>query len=282
MTATTLGYIRPVAIHADVPRVGPLLRSWRERRKLSQLELSLRSEISSRHLSFVETGRSRPSRDMVLHLAEQLEVPLRERNSLLLAAGYAPVYGERPLDADDMTPIRNAVDRFLRAHEPYPALVADGHWNLVAVNDAMQVITDGVAPELLEPPANGLRICLHPDGMAPRIANFGDWSTHILHRLRSRAQSTGDAELERLYDELAAYPGVEPHGRHGDGEGAGILVPLQLRHGDVELDFVSTVATFVTAEDITLAELAIEAFYPANASTAAALMTRAAAVTPTR
>jgi transcriptional regulator with XRE-family HTH domain len=260
-----------MAVLAQPPGVGELLRTWRQRRKLSQLELSLESTVSSRHLSFIETGRARPSRDMVLHLADQLAVPLRERNTLLLAAGYAPAYGERPLDADDMTPIRHAIDRFLRAHEPYPACAVDGIWNIVAANSALATLTDGVAPELLEPPANALRICLHPQGMAPRIVNLGEWSTHILERLRHRVAATGNAEASQLYDELAAYPGVEPEARHTDAMND-IVVPLRLRRGGGELEFLSTVSTFVTAADVTLAELSIEAFYPASTQTMTVLM----------
>ncbi len=170
----------------QISGVGELLRAWRQRRNLSQLELSLESAISTRHLSFVETGRAKPSREMVLHLANRLEVPLRERNNMLLAAGFAPVYGERPLDDTDMTPVREALDRFLHAHEPYPAVVLDGRWNLAMANGALGLLTDGVAPELLQPPANALRVSLHPDGMAPRIGNLAEWSAHLLHRLRRR------------------------------------------------------------------------------------------------
>ncbi|MBV9049819.1 MAG: helix-turn-helix transcriptional regulator, partial [Solirubrobacterales bacterium] len=164
--------------------IGELLRSWRRRRSLSQLELSLNAAISSRHLSFVETGRARPSREMVLHLAEELQVPLRERNGLLLAAGYAPAYAERPLDTPDMDSVRQAIDRFLRAHEPYPAVVVDRHHDLVAANDALTLVLEGVSPDLLEPPANALRVALHPRGMAPRTVNLGEWSAHLLARLR--------------------------------------------------------------------------------------------------
>ena len=264
-----------MAVAQQAPRVGDLLRTWRQRRKLSQLDLSLDSSVSPRHLSFIETGRARPSREMLLHLADQLDIPLRERNSLLLAAGYAPIYGERSLDADDMTPVRQALDRFLHAHEPYPAVVVDGHWDLVAANDALQVLTEGVAPALMEPPANTLRICLHPDGMAPRIANLGEWSTHVLQRLRSRAVTTADTYLHRLYDELLECPGVEPEAHLGDATSVDIVVPLRMIHADGELEFLSTVSTFITAADITLAELSIEAFYPVNARTAAALLGRA-------
>jgi transcriptional regulator with XRE-family HTH domain len=254
--------------------IGAMLRSWRQRRSLSQLELSLNADISSRHLSFVETGRARPSREMVLHLAEELQVPLRERNALLLAAGYAPLYAERSFDAPEMDTVRRAVDRFLRAHEPYPALVIDRCHDLLASNDALELLLAGVAPELLRPPANALRIALHPRGMAPRTLNLGEWSAHLLQRLRREAQITGDPRLESLHDELAAYPGVELKLPHGEVQSSDILLPLKLRDidGVTELAFFSTLSTFGTAVDITLAELAIEAFYPANASTATRLM----------
>jgi transcriptional regulator with XRE-family HTH domain len=251
-----------------------MLRSWRERRSLSQLELSLNAAVSSRHLSFVETGRARPSREMVLRLADELEVPLRERNGLLLAAGYAPVYGEHPLDSPEMETIREALDRFLRAHEPYPAVVVDRHHNLIAANDALDLLLEGVAPALLEPPANGMRIALHPQGMAPRTLNFPEWSAHLLHRVRRQARITGDARLAGLYDELVSYPGVEPTTAHGEVQPSEIVLPLRLRDrdGEGELAFFSTLSTFGTAIDITLSELAIEAFYPANARTAMRLL----------
>jgi transcriptional regulator with XRE-family HTH domain len=250
------------------PHVGQLLRSWRRRRSLSQLELALEADVSSRHVSFVETGRARPSREMVLHLAEHLEVPLRERNALLLAAGYAPLYLERPLE--EMEAVQRALDRFLRAHEPYPAVVLDGRFDLVAANDALGLLTAGVAPELLAPPANALRVSLHPRGLAPRILNLPEWSAHLLSRLRRQASLTGDAALEGLHDELRAYPGASAAAPHDTG--ADIVLPLRLRDGDSELAFFSTISTFGTAHDITLSELAIEAFYPADARTANRLL----------
>lgn len=253
------------------PPVGELLRAWRQRRSLSQLELALNADVSSRHVSFLETGRARPSREMVLHLAEHLEVPLRDRNGLLLAAGYAPQYGERPLQTPEMAPVREALERFLRAHEPYPAVVIDRHYNLISGNDAIAVLTADVDPDLLEPPANTLRVTLHPRGMAPRIVNLEEWSGHLLHRLRRQASVTGDPELERLHEELSGYPGVSAEAPEEIG-GAEIVLPLRLRDGDEELAFFGTVSTFGTAVDITLAELSIEAFYPANARTATRLM----------
>ncbi len=262
--------------------VGDLLRFWRRRRSVSQLELSLNCAVSARHLSFIETGRSRPSREMVLHLAEELDVPLRERNRLLLAAGFAPHYGARALDDTEMTPVRNALERFLRAHEPYPAVVVDGHWNLVAANEALSVLTAGVAPALFEPPANTLRIALHPEGMAPEVVNFGEWSAHLLHRLRRRLALTADEELEGLYRELAGYPGVATDATHHELIAEDVVLPLRIRRHGRELSFLSTISTFGTAVDVTLAELAIEAFYPADDITAyraleRRLLTRASA-----
>jgi transcriptional regulator with XRE-family HTH domain len=263
-----------MAVATSSPPIGELLRSWRQRRNLSQLELALNAAVSSRHLSFVETGRARPSREMVLRLAEQLEVPLRERNPLLLAAGYAPVYAERPLDSPEMEAVREALDRFLRAHEPYPAVVVDRYHNLIAANDALDLLLEGVAPELLEPPANGMRIALHPGGMAPRTVNLPEWSAHLLRRVRREAQVTGDPQLASLYDELAGYPGVAAEPLHGELQSGDIVLPLRLRDpaGGGELAFFTTLSTFGTAVDITLSELAIEAFYPANAQTALRLL----------
>jgi transcriptional regulator with XRE-family HTH domain len=263
---------RTMATGARTAHVGDLLRSWRRRRNLTQLELSLGSSVSARHLSFIETGRARPSREMIVHLAEQLDVPLRERNDLLLAAGYAPLYGERPIGAEEMTPVRQALDRFLRAHEPYPAVVADRHWTLVAANDALHVLTDGVAPDLLAPPANGLRVMLHPRGMASRIRNLGEYGSHILRRVRRRVAITGDEALGRLYDELRSYPGVEADRPAAEPAGADIVLPLRLSGPEGDLTFLSTISTFGTAVDVTLSELAVEAFYPADAATATALL----------
>src|SRR5947207_10945047 len=237
---------------AAPPQVGELLRAWRRRRSLSQLELALDAEVSSRHVSFLETGRARPSREMLLRLAEHLEVPLRERNGLLLAAGYAPLYAERSLDEPEMAAVQQALDRFLRAHEPYPAIVIDRHHNLVSANDALGVFIDGVAPELLEPPANALRVALHPHGMAPRVLNLEEWSAHLLHRLRREAALTADPELDRLHDELATYPGVCLAAPTNRDPRSDILVPLRIRAGERELAFFSTLSTFGTAVDITL------------------------------
>ena len=262
------------AVATQQPRVGPLLRDWRQRRRLSQLDLALEAGVSARHLSFVETGRSRPSPEMVLHLAEQLEVPLRDRNRLLLAAGYAPAYGQRALDDPDMAPVRDAIDQVLRAHEPYPAVVIDREWEMIATNSGIAPLLAGVAPELLAPPVNVLRVSLHPDGVAPRIANLAEWRAHLLERLARQIALTGDAALQTLYDELIEYPGGEDYDEHSVGPAGEIFVPLRLRSPAGELSFFSTVATFGTAIDINVAELSIESFFPADATTAAAMRSR--------
>ncbi|HEX4225146.1 MAG TPA: helix-turn-helix transcriptional regulator [Pseudonocardiaceae bacterium] len=248
--------------------VGELLREWREQRRLSQLELSSRAEISTRHLSFVETGRSAPSRAMVLHLTEELDVPLRERNRLLLAAGYAPVYGETGLDQPRMAAIRAAVGQVLAGHEPYPAVVVDRAWQLVDRNASAGLLISSVAPELLQPPVNVLRVSLHPNGMAPRIVNLGEWRAHLLAQLRRQVAVTADPRLAELYTELEGYPGGD---EPGPSDASGVIVPLRLRHDGGELAFFSTVATFGTPLDVTVAELAIESFFPADAHTAAVL-----------
>jgi len=254
--------------------VGELLREWRERRRLSQLQLALQADVSTRHLSFVETGRSLPSREMILHLAEQLDLPLRERNHLLLAAGYAPVYAETALDSPQMAPVRAAIRQVLTGHEPYPAIVVDRGWTIVDANASVALFTAGVRPELLTPPANSLRVSLHPDGMASRIVNLGEWRAHLLGRLRRQIALTADPGLTALYDELRAYPCDQPEPEielPGPGD---LVVPLRIRHGDRELAFFSTVATFGTPLDVTVAELAIESFFPADAATAAILAGR--------
>lgn len=244
--------------------VGELLRQWREQRRLSQLDLSIQADISTRHLSFVETGRSAPSREMVLHLAESLDVPLRDRNRLLLAAGFAPVYGETSLDAPEMAAVRAAVRKILTGHEPYPAGVVDRRWNLVDANASLALFTGGADPALLAPPVNVLRLSLHPSGLAPSIVNLGEWRAHLLGRLRREIAVTADADLIALHSELAAYPCESPE-PHVDNE---VVVPLRLRRDGVELAFFSMVATFGTPADITVAELSIESFFPADTATA--------------
>ena len=261
--------------------VGELLRQWREYRRMSQMELSLQAEISTRHLSFVETSRSLPSREMLLRLAEPLDVPLRERNHLLLAAGYAPVYAETALDSPQMSGVRAAVRQVLAAHEPYPAVVVDRGWNLVDANASIALFMNGVAPELLTPPVNALRVSLHPAGMAPRIVNLGEWRAHLLGRLRRQIALTADPALTDLDNELRAYPCDQPEPvieLPGPGD---IVVPLRIHHGDDELAFLSTVATFGTPLDITVAELAIESFFPADPETAAILRDSSSHAEPT-
>jgi transcriptional regulator with XRE-family HTH domain len=261
-------------VAADRSRIGPLLRDWRRRRRMSQLDLALAAGVSARHVSFVETGRSRPSADMVVQLAEHLEVPLRDRNALLLAAGYAPAYAQRDLDEPEMGPVRDAIDRVLRGHEPFPAIVVDRHWGLVAQNRAVPLLVAGAAAHLLEPPVNVLRLSLHPEGMAPRIANLAEWRAHLLDRLGRQAVVSGDPALFALHEELAAYPGDGTPAPSPDLEAGAIAVPLRLRAGDDELAFISTATTFGTATDVTVSELAIESFFPADAATARALEER--------
>ncbi|HYW88894.1 MAG TPA: helix-turn-helix transcriptional regulator [Chloroflexota bacterium] len=256
--------------------IGEQLRQWREHRRLSQLDLALLAEVSTRHVSFVETGRAAPSRDMVLRLAEQLEVPLRERNALLLSAGFAPAYGESNLDAPHMSAVRDATRQVLSGHEPYPAVVVDRHWNLVDANRSVGVFVQDIPPDLLEPPINVMRVSLHPRGMAPRIVNLAEWRGHLLHRLRRQVELTADAALEQLYAELRSYLGGEASFTTQPGRGV-VVAPLRLRHQDAELAFFSIVASFGTPIDITVDELAIEAFYPADARTAEVLRAAAAA-----
>jgi transcriptional regulator with XRE-family HTH domain len=248
-----------------------LLRGRRQRRRLSQLELALQADVSTRHLSFIETGRATPSREMVLHLADQLDVPLRERNTLLLAAGYAPVYVEASLDSPQLAAIRSAVRQLLTVHEPNPAVVVDRHWNVVDANAGLSLFTQGVAEFLLQPPVNVLRLSLHPLGAAPRIVNLGPWRAHLLARLRRQIARTADPELTRLEAELRVFPCDDPQPAvevPGPGD---VVVPLRFRHADQELTFFSTVAVFGTPLDITVDELAIELFFPSDPNTAAYL-----------
>jgi transcriptional regulator with XRE-family HTH domain len=252
---------------AERPAFGVLLREWRQRRHVSQLDLAISADVSARHVSFLETGRSRPSREMVLRLAERLDVPLRDRNPLLLAAGFAPSYPRRALDDPAMTPVRAAVDAILAGYEPYPALVVDRGWNLVAANAGVAPLTAATAASLREPPVNVLRLSLHPDGLAPHIVNLAQWRGHVLGRLGREAAAAGDEGLAELLRELTDYPGgIEPA-----GPDHAVAVPLRIRLGGRELAFLSTVTTFGTALDITAAELSIEAFLPADPDTAAAL-----------
>ncbi|MFI6359910.1 helix-turn-helix domain-containing protein [Streptomyces sp. NPDC050743] len=244
----------------DFPRA---LRARRTSRRLSQLDLALRAGTTQRHLSFIESGRSTPGRTMVVRLAESLELPLRERNELLLAAGYAPAYPESSLDDPELAPVRTAIDHILRGHLPYPALVVDRGGDLIAANEAFGVLTEGAAPELVGPGTNVYRLALHPQGLAPRIGNLAEWSRHILARL---------GHLPELRDELSGYlPELEPSADH-----LGFAVPLRLRSSHGELRLTTTVTTFATAVDVTLAELKLEAFLPADPATQQALTALAA------
>lgn len=255
---------------ARIKPVGELLRGWRERRRASQLALSLDAGISTRHLSYVETGRAQPSREMLILLANQLDVPLREQNLLLLAAGYAPVYRETPMAEAGFEPIRAALERILAGHEPFPAVAIDRHWNLVAMNRGVAPMLEGIAPALLAAPVNVLRLSLHPEGLAPRIANLAQWREHLLARLDRQIAQSGDPELTSLRQELTAYP--HPANTALDGDALGDLaVPLRLHTPGGVLSFISTSMVFGAPRDITLAELAIEAFLPADEATSRAM-----------
>lgn len=261
--------------------VGDLLRDWRKMRRLSQLDLALEADVSARHLSFVETGRASPSREMLLHLAEQLDLPLRERNQLLVAGGFAPVFSEKPLDDASLAAAREAVDLVLRGHEPFPALAIDRHWNLVAANRAVAPLLIGVAPDLLEPPANVLRISLHPQGLAARILNFSEWRTHLLARLRRQIEQTADAQLVALFGELSEYQMPEHIATERRSaqikDHGGVAIPFRLETERGNLSFISTTTVFGTPVDVTLSELAIESFFPADAETSEVLRQTAAA-----
>lgn len=251
----------------QVAPLGEQLREWRARRRMSQLDLALDSEISTRHLSFIETGRARPSAAMIERIAETLQVPRRARNALLLAAGYAPEYRERPLDDEELAGMRAIVEHVLRGHEPYPALAVDRHWNMVAANDAIGILIEQVAPALLQPPVNVLRIALHPEGLAPQIVNYGEWREHILHRLDMQVEASGDSGLAALREELASYD-RQANDNDPASTANGIAVPLVLDTVAGRIAFVSTVTVFGTPLDITLDELAIEAFFPADRASA--------------
>jgi transcriptional regulator with XRE-family HTH domain len=262
------------AVRTATQPFGEHLRHWRQHRRLSQLDLAQEAEISARHLSFVETGRSQPSREMVLRLAERLDVPLRERNALLLAAGYAPMYRERPLDDPALSAARQAVDLILKSHEPYPALAVDRHWNLLAANAMLPHLLAGADPELLQGQVNVLRLCLHPRGLAPRIVNLRQWRSHLLERLRQQIHATGDPVLAALLEELRLYPAPDRADEAElDGELLGVAVPFRFETPYGVLSFISTTTVFGTPVDVTLQELALETFFPADAFTGDALRT---------
>jgi transcriptional regulator with XRE-family HTH domain len=256
---------------------GDHLREWRGKRRMSQLELANEAEISARHLSFLETGRSQASREVLLRLSEQLDIPLRERNVILLAAGYAPVFEERSLASPEMAAARQAVERVLKGHEPFPALAVDRHWQLVSANANVAPLLAGVDEALLKPPVNVLRLSLHPSGLAPRIANLTEWRAHLLMRLRTQIGQTADAVLIDLLAELSKFPAtnmLKPLMPPPRDETAGVFVPFQLVTDAGKLSFLSTTTVFGTPIDVTLSELALECFFPADDATAQALLQR--------
>jgi len=250
--------------------VGGLIRDWRQRRRYSQLDLACLANVSARHLSFMETGRAQPSRQMLLLLAEQLAIPLRQRNEMLLCAGYAPHYAEHALNDAPLHEANSAITALLTAHEPFPAMAVDGHWNLVHANRSLSLLLADVSPELLKPPVNVLRLGLHPQGLAARILNFSEWRAHLLQRLQRQYEQTADSWLLALYDELVAYPTPDgiahlPHVNHT------IAVPLQLDTNEGVLSLLSATMTFGTPLEVALSELVLEIFLPANAGSAAIL-----------
>ncbi|WP_327303366.1 helix-turn-helix transcriptional regulator [Streptomyces sp. NBC_01298] len=256
--------------------VGALLRTWRERRGLSQLELAGRADSSSRHISFVETGRSRPSEEMVLRLADHLEVPVRDRNALLVAAGYAPKYAHTPLDDPSMNVLREGLEQLLTAYEPYPALVVDATYDVVAANQGILMLMEGMPEHLLAGPLNAMRLTLHPEGLAPRIRNLREWRGHLLAQMERQIALARSAPLRALYEEVSAYPppaGAQAFGEDGPyGDGpveavAYLALPLRIEHDGHLLSFVSSISTFNTPMDVTVAELAIETLLPADPAT---------------
>lgn len=254
---------------------GGAVRQWRERRRLSQLDLALRAGTTQRHLSFLERGRSAPGRGMVIRLAESLDLPLRERNELLIAAGFLPAYPQTRLDDPALGVVHEALQRILDGHQPYPAIVIDRYGEIVARNRASELLTEGAAPELLAPPLNALRLALHPKGLAPRIRNAGEWSQHVVRRLRLDSMRNPDPKLSALLAELETYV---PESIPVEQTQLGFAVPLRLAHGDDELCLVTTITSFATAVDVTVAELKLEAFLPLDELTARVLAQRAQAV----
>ena len=252
---------------------GSLLRDWRQRRRLTQLDLGIQAEVSARHLSFLETGRSRPSREMVLLLAEELDLPLRGRNELMLAAGFAPAYSEHALDDTELGEVQRSLRQILHGHEPFPAVLVDGSWNMLAANHAATVLTDLVDPDLLAPPVNVLRASLHPRGLAPHVLNMEEYAAHLVSRLRRQAERAASTGLRALLAELVGYcrdAGLDPnaHARNR------IVLPLRLRHPDRELTLFSTISVLGAPLDVTLDEIAIESFFPADDATSAYLRDR--------
>jgi transcriptional regulator with XRE-family HTH domain len=258
--------------------VGGLLRQWRQRRRLSQLDLACDAGISPRHLSFLETGRAQPSRDMVLLLSEQLDVPIRERNVLLVAAGFAPIFPERALDDPALAAARAAIDLVLDRQKPYPAFALDRHWRIAASNAALPELYEDVAPELMQPPVNALRLSLHPRGLAPRIANLAEWRGHLLYRLRRQVELTADAALIELLREVSAYPG----GSHPPAQTSllehEIVVPFRIKTAGDILSFFSLTTVFGSPVEVALSELALELFFPADDATDAAVRRMTASI----
>jgi transcriptional regulator with XRE-family HTH domain len=258
------------------PRIGQLLRHWRQQRRRSQLDLALAANVSSRHLSFIETGRAAPSREMVLQLARTLGLPLREQNRLLQAAGFAPAFSELPFGSPRLDHVRAAVRQLLEGHEPYPATLLDWRWNVVEMNAACDLFTEDVPAELMTPPVNVMRLCLHPAGLAPRIVDLASFRARLLDRLRRQLDVLPDPQLEALRRQLAGYPGGDGPSDHAEAAGASDAVwPLRIRRGDRTLSFFTTVATFGTPLDITVSELVLESFFPADAETASFLRAHA-------
>ncbi|MFD9482478.1 helix-turn-helix domain-containing protein [Streptomyces sp. NPDC059991] len=252
--------------------VGPMLRGWREQRRISQLELALRADSSARHISFIETGRSRPSQEMILRLAEHLEVPVRERNALLLAAGYAPQFAETSLDDPSMGALREAMERLLRGYEPFPALIVDGTYTVLAANRGIAMLAEGVPERLLAPPLNAMRLTLHPQGLAPRIRNLRQWRGHLFEQMERQIALMRSDALRELYEEVAAHP--VPEAADEDTSDHAVFpfaLPLRIEHRGTVLSFISTIATFNTPMDVTVSELAIETFLPADPETFAYL-----------
>ncbi|MGV9405182.1 helix-turn-helix domain-containing protein [Streptomyces sp. NPDC003388] len=276
MTIVATGPSASAATSADKGQIGRLLRSWRERRRVSQLELALRADSSARHISFIETGRSRPSEEMVLRLAEHLQVPVRERNALLLAAGYAPHYPETPLDDPALDALRDGMERLIQGYEPYPALVVDAGYTVVASNRGIAMLLEGVAEELMTPAPNAMRLTLHPGGLAPRIRNLREWRGHLLAQMERQIALDRSDQLRALYEEVAGYPVTEDApGEEPAGPVAYFALPLRIEHAGRILSFVSSISTFNTPMDVTVAELAIETFLPADPATAKYLHTLA-------
>ncbi|MDO0937926.1 helix-turn-helix transcriptional regulator [Streptomyces sp. DG2A-72] len=253
------------ALHAD-EGVGPLLRSWRERGRVSQLELALRADSSARHISFIETGRSRPSEEMVLRLAEHLDVPVRERNALLLAAGYAPRYRETPLDDPALETLREGIEQLIQGYEPYPALVVDATYNVVAANRGILALLDGLPESLLVPPLNAMRLTLHPEGLAPRIHNLREWRGHLLAQMERQIALQRSEKLRELYEEVAAYQ-VRETAEEPAEPVPYFALPMRIEHDGRVLSFISSISTFNTPMDVTVAELAIETLLPADPAT---------------